>query len=90
MKDLPKIYVNKIDDTIRNSQEESILNNNNVSLDEVFNSNKFSFNHKYIIALNNGKEYRTSLIANYGSKVLTIDNDLINVSDIKNIIEIKK
>lgn len=90
MSNLPKVFVNKIDKFIKNSQEESIVNNELISLDDVFDNNKYQFNHKYLIKLKNGKEYKTSLIANYGSKVLTIDNDLINVNDIKNIIEIKK
>lgn len=90
MEKLPKVFVNKIDKLIRNSQEEGIINNNNISLEDVFDNNKFTFNHKYLITLNNGKEYRTSLIANYGSRVLTIDNDLINIKDIRNIVEIKK
>lgn len=90
MNKLPKVFVNKIDKSIRNSQEEGILDNRQVSLDEIFDNNKFTFNHKYQIILKNGKEYRTSLIANYGSKLLTIDNDLINIKDINNIREIKK
>ena len=90
MNKLPDVYVNKIDKMIRNSQEESVLTNNSISLDEIFNPSVYQFNHKYLITLRNGKQYNTSLIANYGSKVLTIDNDLININDIISIKEIKK
>ena len=90
MSDLPKVFVNKIDKTIRNNIEESTINKDMITIDDIFDNNKYQFNHKYLIILNNGKEYKTSLIANYGSKVLTIDNELININDIKSIIEIKK
>lgn len=90
MNKLPSVYVNKIDKDIKNSQEESILNDKRVSLDEVFDPSIYQFNHKYLITLKNGVKYNTSLIGNYGSKVLTIDNQFINISDIMSIQEIKK
>lgn len=91
MDKLPKVYVNKISKELNNSQESSLVSDErSISLDEVFDSSKFLFNHKYLISLSNGKEIRSSIISNYGNKILTIDNDLISLNDIKSIKEIKK
>ena len=91
MDKLPKVYVNRISKDLRNSQEiTKVDENHTLSLDEVFNPKVYQFNHKYAILLNNGKEIRSSIISNYGSKILTIDNDLINIHEIKSIKEIKK
>ena len=91
MDKLPKVYVNKISKELNNSQEMSRVDSNRtISLDEVFNPKKYAFNHKYSIILNDGREIRSSIISNYGSKILTIDNDLINIHEIKSIKEIKK
>ena len=61
-----------------------------LNLDDVFNSSKFVFNHKYVITLSNGRVITSSIISNYDNKILTIDNDVININDIKSIREIKK
>jgi hypothetical protein len=90
MDKLPKVFVNKIEKDFNNSQSSTIVDDRSVSLDDIFDNNKYSFNHKYAIELKNGKIYRTSIITNYGTKILTIDNDLININDIKSINEIKK
>ena len=91
MDKLPKVYVNKISKELNNSQEMSRVDSNRtISLDEVFNPKKYAFNHKYSIILNDGREIKSSIISNYGSKILTIDNDLINIHEIKSIKEIKK
>lgn len=91
MDKLPKVYVNKINKELNNSQNSSLINDaRGLTLDDVFNSSKFVFNHKYVITLNNGKELRSSIISNYDNKILTIDNDVINIDDIKSIREIKK
>ena len=90
MSDLPKVFVNKIDNIINNEDEVLISNSNRISLDDIFDNNKYLFNHRYLITLKNGREYNTSIIARRNNKVLTIDNDLININDILNIREIKK
>ena len=80
----------KINKNFSNSQELTRVDERSISLDEVFNPKKYAFNHKYSIILNDGREIKSSIISNYGSKILTIDNDLINIHEIKSIKEIKK
>lgn len=89
---LPKVYAGPISDKLNVNQEVATLDtDNNISLDTILNdTNKYLFNHKYKIILNNGKIYESSIISKKGLKIITIDNDLIDISDIKNIYEIKK
>ena len=91
MDKLPKVYVNKCHKDFRNSQEQALVDEQRaININDVLSNNTYSFNHKYLITLNNGQEYRSSIISNNGTQILTIDNNLININEIKSIREIKK
>lgn len=91
MKDLPKVYVNPIDKEIKNSQERTIVDNqNDIKLDNILTKDKYSFNHVYLIRLNNNDEIKDSIIQINDTRLLTIENGWIAIKDIKSIKEIKK
>ena len=91
MNDLPKVFANKIDKEINNSQESIIVDEErDININELLSNNKYSFNHKYKIELSNGSIIEDSIIQVLSDKVLTIDNGWIGISSIKSIIEIKK
>ncbi|MDD5836354.1 MAG: hypothetical protein PUD34_04020 [bacterium] len=90
---LPKVYVGTVAPKANVNQQSTSLNsqNNSLSLESVLDdSNKYLFNHRYLITLKNNKVIESSIISKIGTKVLTIDNDAIDINDIKTIIEIKK
>ncbi len=90
---LPKVYVGTVAPKTNVNQQSTSLNsqNNSLSLESVLDdSNKYLFNHRYLITLKNNKVIESSIISKIGIKVLTIDNDAIDINDIKTIIEIKK
>ena len=89
MNELPKVYVQKQDREIRNYQEETIVKNE-INFDEILSDDKFLFNHIYLITLNNNTQIKDSIIGKKDNKILTIDNNYIDINNIKNIIEIKK
>ena len=91
MKDLPKVFVNNIDKEINNSQERTIVGEEqSIDLETILSENKYSFNHKYKITLGNSNIIEDSIIQLMNNKILTIDNGWIDLNNIKNIVEIKK
>ena len=93
MNDLPKVFVNPIDKEIKNSQERTIVDENSlndVKLDEILTKDKYSFNHVYLIKMNNNEEVNDSIIQINETRLLTINNGWINIKDIDYIKEIKK
>lgn len=94
MKRLPKIYQNSIDKKIRNNKVVTYVDNsfrgmsreNNVemSLDEIFSGFGYSYNIPVIIETTN-KTYDTSLVTRTEYNVVTLDNDLIPISQIISI-----
>jgi hypothetical protein len=89
MFDLPKVYVNKINNIINNNQLESRVENTHLDIDSILSNDKYTFNHKYIITLKD-KEIIDSIISKSNNKILTLDNKWIDINDIINISEIKK
>ena len=90
MKDLPKVFVNKIDKEINNSLNETKVDEERkVNLDDILTKDKYSFNHKYLIKTKT-KIVEDSIIQITNNQVLTIENGWINIGDILSIIEIKK
>ena len=90
---LPKIFVNKIDKPIKHSLRETLISEekiNEIDLDNIFNNNTYSFNHRYKIILNDNKIVKSSIIQKDNNTILTIDGDKIRISNIKSISEIKK
>ena len=85
MKDLPKVFASPINKEINNEQKyyRSDEKNSSVSIydiDKVLNSNKYLFRSKVKI---NG-EIKT-VIKRVNNYLLTIDNEKININDIKKI-----
>lgn len=101
MKKLPKIYQAGLNTKITNNnkrtcyvgqealrQEDSKKTDITEVLNEVFSGIGYSFNTPVLITTPD-KTYDTSLIAKTKTNIITIDNEIIKLSDITNI-EIKK
>lgn len=99
MKKLPKIYQGEFNKKIINNkkicyvenindapEERSTKNNVKDMLNEIFSGIGYSYNIPVIIKTTN-QEYITSLIAKTKNNVITLDNEVIPIS---NIISIKK
>ena len=98
MKKLPKLYTNTFNKKIDNSQEYIKIteqNNNkskpnkheiNKKIDNIFKSTNYIYKIKTKIETINGERTET-LIGKTNTNLITIDNKLINISD---IIDIKK
>ena len=97
MKKLPKLYTNTFDKKIDNSQEytkvvdkikeESIPTNNyeiNKKIDNIFKSNNYIYKIKAKLFLKD-KERTETLIGKTNNNLITINNELININDIKDI-----
>ena len=93
-----KLYVNKINKKISNNQNYCDINNNNysqnieddeLSIDEklkkLFNTNGYVFNISVKI-ITNDKTYNTKIAGKVNNYIITLDNDVINIKDIKDII----
>ena len=87
-----KIYVNKITSKIDNNQdyceveEKSDLNNTVLDkLNKIFNTNGYVFNIDVKIITAN-KTYYTKIASRVGNNIITLDNDVINIADIKDIV----
>ena len=94
-----KIYVNKINKKIDNNQnycdvkekEEIISNkdNRNLSVDDklkkLFNTDGYVFNVDVKI-ITSEKTYNTKIAGKVNNHLITLDNDVININDIKDII----
>ena len=91
---LPKVYANPDSFNLNRNMLESNINNNSFSkdnIDEILDSsNKYLFNHHYLITLKDNKVVESSIISKYNNKLLTIDNDILDIDNIKSIVEIKK
>lgn len=90
---LPKVYVNKIDKTLNINQESTISSSkpSNVDLDIILDdTNKYLFNHRYLITLKDNTTLEDSIISKKNDSVLTLEGRKIAINKIKNIIEISK
>jgi len=90
MNKLPKIFINKIDKEINNSMRKTIVNKNEISLDNILSKDKYPFNHVYSISLKDGNIIKDSIIQILDTKILTINNSWIDIKKINSIKEIKK
>lgn len=93
MKNLPKLYKGTVSASnnrkVFYSKNDCLLeeNKNNtslVNLDDLFKNNKYGYSEEIKIVTNK-KEYVTRLVKKINDTVLTIDNELIKVEDIKKI-----
>ena len=89
-----KIYVPKKKKIIHNNQKEcsvkeALITNDEVTIDDTINqlsnSNGYLFSKEVKIVTNN-KEYITSIIRITKNALITIDNDIIKIKDIKNLV----
>lgn len=88
---LPKVFVNPIKENINNNQDVTSINEeSSINLDDIFDSSKYLFKHRYLITLKSGEVITSSIISRRGNKLLTIDNDVLDEDSIKSIVEIKK
>lgn len=96
-----KIYVSKSNDKLETEQQEeknkkqsnskqkiSINKTVNQKIKEIMNTKKYVYKIPVIIELKD-KEITTNIIGKNNKNIITIDNELIKIEDIKNI-EIQK
>ena len=95
-----KLYVNRINKTINNNQnycdvlESTFIDSTNNSdvklsvnekLKRLFNTNGYIFNVDVKI-ITDSKTYNTKIAGKVGNNIITLDNDIIRINDIKDII----
>lgn len=94
MKDLPKVFANKISNDINNTQEifysdRTIVKNNvNESVVKKINNIFSSKNHVYksrVLITFKDKLVEKVIVAKNNSHLITIDGELIKIIDIKDI-----
>ena len=85
MKKLPSIYKNEINKKIKNNREVTYIKeekqNINEIIDSIFNGVGYSYNIPLIITTKD-KIYKTSLISRNKTKINTLDNHSIPISEI--------
>ena len=91
-----KIYVNDINKKIDNNQDycdvlekEEVIISKKLTIDEklqeLFNKNGYVFNVNVKI-ITDSKKYDTKIAGRVGNNIITLDNDVISIKDIKDII----
>jgi hypothetical protein len=99
MKKLPEIYKNNFTKKIKNNREvcylrneDTISNLSNISIEEEINNIFSGIGYSYNIPVEivtNKKVYNTSLVAKTRENVVTLDNEIIAIGDIKSIKRLK-
>lgn len=94
MKKLPKIYQNTINKNINNNKKVCYLKNIDEyqqesksiedTLDTIFNGMGYAYNIPVVITTKN-KVYNTSLISKTKDNIITLDNDVISLSEVLDI-----
>ena len=94
MKDLPKVFANKIGDNINNTQElfyssdRSISNKNSVSIvkkiNNIFASSSHVYKSKVLITLKDSKIEKI-IVGKNNTHLITMDGELIKIIDILDI-----
>lgn len=97
MKKLPELYTNSFDKKIDNSQEFITITNKsqkeikpltkyeiNNKIDKLFKSNNYIYKIKAEIKLQN-KTIAETIIGKTKNNLITLNNELINIDDIKDI-----
>jgi len=97
-----KIFINRINKKINNNQKEVDIRINNLNtiekiknnddnlkveekLKKIFERNGYTFNVDVKI-ITNKKDYDTKIAGKVNNHIITLDNDIININDIKDII----
>ena len=99
MKKLPEIYKNNFTKKIKNNREvcylrndDTISNLSNISIEKEINNIFSGIGYSYNIPVEivtNKKVYNTSLVAKTRENVVTLDNEIIAIGDIKSIKRLK-
>lgn len=93
MKKLPKIYQTDILKDINNNKKSCYVSlepieirtdETDITLDEIFSGLGYSYNIPLIIKTKKS-EYKTSLIAKTKNNLITIDNEIIPISEVISI-----
>ena len=93
MKKLPKIYQNDISKEINNNKKSCYVSLEpieiekdelDITLDEIFSGLGYSYNIPLIIKTTKDN-YQTSLIAKIKNNLITIDNEIIPISEVISI-----
>ena len=94
---LPKVFINKIDKSIKNNKESYYYKGNEPiiiddadidvkeTINEIFNSDCFVYKTKVTIKFKNGKSKVYEIVAMKNNELISIDGDKIKVDDIVNI-----
>ena len=92
-----KIFTKKITKQIHNNQKECLVDekkevkrkDSNLSIDEkikeLFDGNGYPFS-KNVKIITSNKEYTTFIVGMVNNRLITIDNDVIDLGDIKDLI----
>lgn len=92
-----EIYVSKINKKLDNNQNYCDVSNEKVishidnqlsvneKLEKLFNTNGYIFNIDVKI-ITDSKTYNTKIAGKMGNNIITLDHDIIKISDIKDII----
>jgi len=93
-----KVFVNKIEKNLKNNQDycevvenddRKVLSNINENIedkiDRLFNTNGYIFNVDVKIITDN-KIYNTKIASRVGNNLITLDNNIIEINDIKDIV----
>lgn len=95
-KKLPRVFANKIDKKINNNEsyyvakdeKEKTKKKDNINVDvkinKIFNSTRYVYKANVVIELND-KTVTKKVIGKNDDSLITIDNELIPISDIKDI-----
>lgn len=94
MKDLPNVYANKINKKIANSQEYTTVKNDEErhftkneiekKINNIFKANEYIYKIKVNIETDKGIEEKI-LVGKTQNQLITMNNELIDISTIKNI-----
>ena len=98
-KELPKVFAGKINEELQNDQEVFYSDNANVvsnkvkenknlsvesKINRIFNSPNYIYKKEVLIKLND-KTIKKVIIGRTNNSLLTFDNNVINIKDIKDI-----
>ena len=99
MKKLPEIYKNNFTKKIKNNREvcylrndDTISNLSNINIEKEINNIFSGIGYSYNIPVEivtNKNVYNTSLVAKTRENVVTLDNEIIAIGDIKSIKRLK-
>lgn len=93
---LPRVYANPINKTLKNNLEYYISSSNDNNLrsynqnvprkiNEIFSSSNHVYKSRVLIKLLNNRELETTIVGKTGNYLLTLNGDKISINNIANI-----